>query len=636
MKKNNIKIWFKRNIVIIILLLLLVSLEIFSLNHDFYIYHFYGLNQNTYETADAQLFGFELSDGVLIAKHDDPTISFRNNEEMVRFLYFECSNTDPDAYSQIYYQTWRRPFNEVNSIIFTISAMGTSVTLPKTVKLSNLRIDLTNRENDELFCTEITINPKQTYNLSYLTISLLLLCILGLFFGDRFISEKTSNYVWSLLIANKIWMFIIFLVLIDITYPVTLAYDSGHYLWLANLIKQGNWSSWDPFRNIFFPLKIHFSTNLFGLKQDSLLIPMIIAHIIFFVFSCKLANKVLKPRYEKERFIINLIIFLLVALDPTIVGYYHILLTEYLVATIAIVSCLLAVEMYQETPFSRKFNSLSAFFLILITISWHIKQDYIGAALFPFLIATILIIIREQSRKVYVNRLIVIIGIIGIIFLSSFAWNAFLEGQGNPMKEERDLSLMVGTSLDNQVNLLEKGLISFINTQLFRYFQLINFWTQENHIVNYEFSLTHGFQNDVLAHRMYLEVNQLNQVFDTTAFDPYIEPYITKYVPVIWLNAFFEARLTLSHFFFTTSFLILPIAVPLLFFFWLHEKNLRYTSLLILSGTSLLNALLHMMTGLIDRYLFFGYPLNLLSLLFVLYLGFRFTFRKLWSRINKD
>jgi positive regulator of sigma E activity len=48
---------------------------------------------------------------------------------------------------------------------------------------------------------------------------------------------------------------------------------------------------------------------------------------------------------------------------------------------------------------------------------------------------------------------------------------------------------------------------------------------------------------------------------------------------------------------------------------WIRKKSLIQAALLVLSGTALLNALIHLLTGKIDRYLFPGYPLILIIII---------------------
>jgi hypothetical protein len=81
--------------------------------------------------------------------------------------------------------------------------------------------------------------------------------------------------------------------------------------------------------------------------------------------------------------------------------------------------------------------------------------------------------------------------------------------------------------------------------------------------------------------------------------------------PPYWLERSLEARLEISDFLFTFSYLLLPIAMLLLIVTQCKRSSTRNAYLIILAGTAFLNALIHSTFAAIDRYFFFGYPLLL-------------------------
>jgi hypothetical protein len=80
------------------------------------------------------------------------------------------------------------------------------------------------------------------------------------------------------------------------------------------------------------------------------------------------------------------------------------------------------------------------------------------------------------------------------------------------------------------------------------------------------------------------------------------------------LNNFFQSRINSSNFLFTATYLFLPLIMLIFFIRWIRKKSLYNSGFLILGGTSLFNAIAHLLGSPIDRYLFMGYPLNLLIL----------------------
>jgi hypothetical protein len=609
---NKIYKFIRQNIIFIILFSIIISLELFSFNADFFNYHLHNLTERNLQVSNAALSGFDQTNGKLEATIDDPNLTFPMDEERVRFIKLDCTNFDPEAFSQIYYRSWMQGFKEVNSVIFSLSSQEAEITLPRTVKLSNLRFDLTNQKNDLVFCQEITINPEKQLNFSYLRLGLLLLSSVGFVFGNKIISNKSSKIIWEFVIQNGTWIFIVLIILISTAYPLTLTVDSAHYLWLADLIKQANWENWDPFRNIGFPLQIFFSSMLFLSGRDAALIPMIIARVILFYFSSMAVCEIFKAHTKNRRLMVHLFIFVFIIMDPTIFGYYQTILTEYVAATIAMVSIFMAIKLYRAPLFSKRFTFLSTYFLVMSLWSWHLKQDYVGAALFPFMIIVFLIVLKNFSWKSLAYFLLSISTISLLILFSTIAWNNYLLSQENPMDLGRDVTLMAGDSLDSQIGSIQTDFGNYLRLQLFNYFRAINFWVQDQHQPLNEFSLTYGFQNRLVAHRIFLNLPAPNLIHDYPLFDPYLEPFAVRFAPHEVINFIFKSRINISHFFFTSTYLVLPIFTLLLFILWIHKKTLINAALLVLAGTSLLNALIHLLTGIIDRYLFLGYPLNLL------------------------
>jgi len=625
MKKNyqtSVIQYLKRNLIFILLFLVIIFLEVFGFNHSFFVNVFYNLQEQEYRITDGTLYGLKATNGYLIAEHHDPNITYREIDKFVKYININCTNSDPDAFSQIYYRKEDRDFIEENSIIFSLLSNETTVSLPRTIKVTSLRFDLTNIEGDKIFCQSITVNPKIPFSLSYLRLALLLLSIIGLIFGEKFLSPTSSEKIWTLFINNGIWVFVLFIILIDFAYPVTIAFDSAHYLWLADLIKLGEWALWDTIRYLGFPLKIFLSLSTFGYRQEALLIPMILAHVLLFAFSCQIALIILKPREKNFRILIIFIIFLFIGLDPTVVGYFHTLLTEYLAATIAAISSFAALKLFDTPPFTKRFYLISTYFLLMVPLSWHLKQPYIGAALFPFLISSILIILRKFSWKLVVYGLVVNILLGILVFSSTYAWNSFIESQGNPMKENRQLSSYAERSISQKVDEARDDPVDMVKRQIERYLASTNFILRTPTGEMGDYNLTRGFQNSMLAHGMFINPGQSNIRYQFPFYDPYTRHFKDFYSPPVWINNFFRARVTLSNFLFITSYLLLPFYLIAQLIFWLRKKNLINTALLILAGTAFLNVIAHLLLNPIDRYLFLGYPLLLLAIIILIIRGF--------------
>lgn len=341
---------------------------------------------------------------------------------------------------------------------------------------------------------------------------------------------------------------------------------------------------------------------------------MIISHLLLYFFCCIITLDLFHPSNKKNRRFIIFLIFLFIAIDPTILGYYHVVLTEYVAATFAIISCFAALRLFKSPIFSKRFFLWSFYFLLTVPISWHLKQPYIGAAYFPFITCCLLIIMREFSKKTIAYGLIINLLIISSLVISAITWNAFLISQNNPMNENRLFSTVAETKLNVQIASSEKSPIKFGKELVTKYLASSNFFLYNGtkHSIIKEPSLIRGNQNRTIAHRMFFNYGKSNISIYPDLFDQYTSFFKSTYNPPIWLNTTFQARATLSNFLFTITYLLLPFFVLVNFAIWIRRKNEINTALLILGSSSLLNALIHLFAGPLDRYLFWGYPLNLL------------------------
>lgn len=618
---NRLIGYLRNNIIFVLLFLGMLFVEIYIFNNQFIVSKLFGLPEIVFDLSENEnnFDGFIYINGKLIAENHDPNITIDNIDKWIKFINVSCTNTDPEAISQIFYRKDDEGWAEENSVKFYLNNSETTVSLPTIRKTTGLRLDLTNKQGDILVCDGITLNPKGQINFRPVRTILFLVIIIGLLFGGKVIPSQFSYATWNLLISNGRWFFIILLIYINLRYPLTITYDSAHYLWLADLIRTRDFASWDPFRTALFPLKIHLSLSHFGYSQIALLLPMIVSQFFLFIVGSQIAQNVLKATQKNIKIIINLSVFLFISLDPTIVGYFHTLLTEYAVAFIAMISCYLALNIYHTPIFSKKFYLLTSLVLILTVISWHIKQPYIGAALYPFLISITLIVIRDYSLKILSFGLISVVTVIIVVFASNTAWNSFLERQNNPMVEERIISEFLDTTVEVRTTTLEENFTDFIHYHLHLYLRSINLIPHPTLDSGQSISLLQGFQNDLIAHRMFKNRGISNMYYQDPFLDQYSRYFISTYNPPKLINPVFLARLKASHFLFTISYLLIPFVFIIALVYWFKNMSSFSLTILILSGTSLFNAIAHLLVWPIDRYLFLGYPLNLLIILIMVF-----------------
>lgn len=429
------------------------------------------------------------------------------------------------------------------------------------------------------------------------------------------------------ILRDRLFLFLCFIfVIISLSYPLTLTFDSGHYLFLADVLNNRDWANWDPIRGIVFPLFLNSFINFLGKNQNAFLLPMIFAQMVLFLFSVYFIlndTKIIKTYYRK---IIIVLAFVVIMLDPVILGYYHSVLTEFFTATLAAISCYFAYKLYSFSDslpaISRSLIYSFIYFLLAIPFAWHLKQPYIGTALFPFLLACFLIAIRDFKKKGVILYLslanFLVVAFLGI---SIVLWAGFLRLAGMPEKPNRELTGFFNRAYERNADMALASPISFTKYVTKNYFVLSNFFYYDlkKEVIVSEPSLTRAFQNQIVASRMYEFYGRTNTFHVAEKLEPHVEDFYAVYSPPLWLNEIQKARGLTTNFLFTFTYLMIPLIFFSLVVVLIKEKTMSTLFVFICGGSSFLNALFHsIVIGPIDRYLFWGYPLNLVVLIIIL------------------
>lgn len=251
--------------------------------------------------------------------------------------------------------------------------------------------------------------------------------------------KKRTNIIIGVL------AFILFTIMF-FSYNPVIAYDSAHYLWLTDLLKlDGSFSSWDIARGIGFPLIIFITNLLFGNTAISLVITMYIFYIIMCIVSYLIYKEFISTNKKLKKWHKGIIIagfIILVALNPIIFGFYHTLLTEFLTMSVAIAMCYASWKWTKINFFNnkKKYIIYTIIFALLSSYMYQVKQPYVGAVIFPIIIAMIISIIKEANLKNILQRVITLITCFIAIAISIVVWNSVLIWQNVNMNYERSSS----------------------------------------------------------------------------------------------------------------------------------------------------------------------------------------------------
>jgi hypothetical protein len=434
-------------------------------------------------------------------------------------------------------------------------------------------------------------------------------------------AKEVGIKVWRLFESKITLVFCLLIFLLDLSYPVTISYDSGHYLWLTSLIRDRQWLLWDPIRNIGFPLIIHLSRVMFGDNANAVHFLLAFLHCVLFIMGINIVNTAVNGngKIVISKFLISIIVAVVIVLDPTVFGYYNTLLTEFVSATVAVLAIWLCVLVLRENVrlSNSRISLLTSGLVILVVFSWHVKQPYIGAALFPFMLLAFVLFVNKSNRT---KSRIVLVGIVAsliAVFFTTQLWNLFLIKQGNPMPEERRLSNFITTTPRNRLSCMgasgsEKE--NFID----QYLAFSNFYylDQSHCRIIKKPSLLISSENGAISQRAFNN-KKISNIFDVGPYTSYVQTFNQPdNYPPDRINNFLAGRIPISNFLFTSSMLLLPLFFVIALIVYFLKKTELAAILVILLGSSFGNLLGHLVMGIlpIDRYLFFSYVLNLLSL----------------------
>lgn len=238
-------------------------------------------------------------------------------------------------------------------------------------------------------------------------------------------------------------MVLIILTMMFFTYEVVITYDTSHYLWLTSLLTdEGDFCDWDVARGLVFPLYIRICNMLFGQSTIGVLVGMFIFYITMLVFCYLIYKDTIKNEEcfsKKMKYILGFLFFILIVINPILIGFYHTLLTEFFGITLGVVGCYLAWK-WLDIDFKEnklKYIIYTILFSLLIVIAWHLKQPYVTTILYPLIIATVLSLIRNINWKNILQRLSTVLFSIIILVLSLNLWNMLLEYKNVELKENR-------------------------------------------------------------------------------------------------------------------------------------------------------------------------------------------------------
>jgi len=249
--------------------------------------------------------------------------------------------------------------------------------------------------------------------------------------------------------GNRFLILILILItVVHFSIPIVATWDTAHYHnYLDILYGKNSWSSWDVIRGPVFPVLIAFAHLLFGYSHIGMLLWSYLVTLMVLFISVYFIKELTSGISDVIRYSI---LWIVVFLNPVFLGFYHTVLTEYVASFLTIFSVYVSYlwvnnNLYDHTR--AKFILLSLISIIIIPVSFHLKQPYVGATLMPLIGASLFSIYFNRKMINIIQRFAVILISIVLLISSLIAWHRFLPDTGMASKKARMSYYMVSERL---------------------------------------------------------------------------------------------------------------------------------------------------------------------------------------------
>lgn len=246
---------------------------------------------------------------------------------------------------------------------------------------------------------------------------------------------------------------IILLVIIFFSIRLIITWDSAHYLGYVEIFENRlPASSWDVVRGPVFPALIYLSDVIFGKTSAGILILTFLFYLITTISCYILIQQIFKN--SKHRKLYSYLTLIIAILNPLILGYFHVLLTEFVAITLTILNILIAYKwIYTDIHNKKHLAFYSVYFVLNTVFCYHLKQPYIIIGLVPLITAAIIAIIQKHTIKSIAYRLGTIAASIIALFFSIGIWNIVLTNMGVDFTTNRDSESMLSSQLLSTYNI---------------------------------------------------------------------------------------------------------------------------------------------------------------------------------------
>ena len=179
--------------------------------------------------------------------------------------------------------------------------------------------------------------------------------------------QKLAKLPWF-----SIAIFLIAVIFFSIRLIIT--YDSAHYLGYVSILEGDTpFSEWDIARGPIFPALIYIFGILFGRTSAGILIGCFIFYLLFAYLCYQICQTICEKLKHKK--LIQNIAFAILVLNPLILGYFHVMLTEFVAITFTMLNIYLAYKWLSQDFKNQKSLIFTTIYIICEIISATISSS---------------------------------------------------------------------------------------------------------------------------------------------------------------------------------------------------------------------------------------------------------------------
>lgn len=248
--------------------------------------------------------------------------------------------------------------------------------------------------------------------------------------------------------GSFLFLLLVVVTLIHFSIPLVATWDTAHYHnYLDILYGKRSWETWDVIRGPVFPIFIAVVHFLFGYNNIGMLLGTYIVTVLVLLVATYFIRDLSRNVSVNVGYAL---LFFFLFLNPIFLGFYHTILTEFMASFLAIFSvfisyCWFYKNIYDRTKFS--FIVFSIILVVIVTVSFHIKQPYVAVTMMPLLGASLLSILFEKKAINIIQRLMVVVISLILLIGSVQVWHHFLPKTGIAANKERMSYYMVSDRL---------------------------------------------------------------------------------------------------------------------------------------------------------------------------------------------